>query len=124
MDERILIAYLERYKKQAPKNWENEKVKWAAVACFQKAWNGSFPDFYTKLKTSLSKADLLFASRPYPKDSILKLARADSDAVERMFAELFDESNGADNTLQRIARFKSEAERLYKNNYIFHCKYK
>ena len=105
-----LQEVLEQYKAHFEEQWTDEKYKWRAVKHFQEHWDMDAADFAGMLARSLEKTGNLLASYSnYPREMILRFAKAAPEEVRAMFRALFDES--AD-VVERIAAFKQQAASL------------
>lgn len=105
-----LLEVLEQYKAHFEEQWTDEKYKWRAVKHFQEHWDMDAADFAGMLAGSLEKIGNLLASYSnYPREMILRFAKAAPEEVRAMFRALFDES--AD-VVERITAFKQQAVSL------------
>ena len=105
-----LQEVLEQYKAHFEEQWTDEKYKWRAVKHFQEHWDMDAADFAGMLARSLEKTGNLLASYSnYPREMILRFAKAAPEEVRAMFRALFDES--AD-VVERITAFKQQAVSL------------
>lgn len=107
-----LQEVLEQYKAHFEEQWTDEKYKWRAVKHFQEHWDMDAADFAGMLAGSLEKTGNLLASYSnYPREMILRFAKAAPEEVRAMFRALFDES---EDVVERIAAFKQQAASLLK----------
>ncbi len=106
----ITEQLLERYKKELPKYWEDEKYKWEAVKHFQDNWNIDAADFGEMFIEATKKHyNLLGSGMYYPQAMIQEFAALDVERTRSMFRNLFDESI---DLKMRIQTFRDEAESM------------
>ena len=114
---RVLLAYREDFHRKDPKlkgktHWEDERYKWRAVKRFQDVWDPKADDFAAMFKKATDKCYNLLASQSnYPRAMMIEFAKADPEAVRKMFDDLFTEQKSV---VDRVNQFISEAERLRK----------
>lgn len=108
--EKLKVA-LASYKKDfIPRQWNDEKYKWEAVKHFQDHWDIHASDFLNMFLEAIDKtANLLASMNFYPKGMIKGFIEADSEAVRAMFLNLYDETKGL---AERVEKFESDAEAL------------
>lgn len=88
----------------------DEKYKWQAVKWFQDNWDINAADFPVMLEKSLSKSDNLLGSQnSFPRRMIISMAKADTEAVRRMFVSLYDETVPVEN---RVADFIAKSTEI------------
>ncbi|MFA5670603.1 MAG: AAA family ATPase [Balneolaceae bacterium] len=106
-----LEAVLTSYKKNfIPSQWNEEKYKWEAVKHFQDHWDIHASDFLDMFMKATDKTDNLLAARSYfPRGMIKAFAEAEMEAVRAMFLNLYDETKGL---AERVEKFESDAETL------------
>ena len=101
-------SVLTAYKEYFPKYFSDEQYKWEAVQQFQKSWNLDAPNFKEMLEEALSKTyNLLASGYFYAKAMILEFAEADPEAVRAAFSNLYDETKGL---YERIEKFQLFAD--------------
>ena len=109
-----LQSVLEGYKKYFPAHFAGkyyEKFKWEAVQYFQDHWDIEAEDFGKMFKISTSKtANLLSSGFAYPKTRIIDFAKADCEAIRKLFVDLYDESR---DLAERVEEFQNAAEKIF-----------
>ncbi len=99
---------IEKYLKELPTFWEDEKYKWEAVKQFQEHWDIDAEDFSSMFTEATSKHyNLLASNMYYPIGMVQSLAAFDEDRTRNMFRVLFDESK---DLTERIKYFWDEAD--------------
>jgi len=99
---------IEKYLKELPTFWEDEKYKWEAVKQFQEQWDIDAEDFSSMFTEATSKHyNLLASNMYYPIGMVQSLAAFDEDRTRNMFRVLFDESK---DLTERIKYFWDEAD--------------
>ena len=99
---------IEKYLKELPKFWEDEKYKWEAVKQFQEHWDIDAEDFSSMFTEATNKHyNLLASNMYYPIGMVQSLAAFDEDRTRNMFRVLFDESK---DLTERIKFFWDEAD--------------
>ncbi len=105
-----LKPILAGYKAYFPSHWEDESYKWEAIQHFQQHWNIDALNFGEMFKEATDKTyNLLASGYAYPKAMIQNFAKADDEAVRKMFRDLFDESS---DLTMRVEAFQSAADNL------------
>lgn len=110
MNQKALESIVSFYKANYTKIENNELYKWKAVKTFQDNWEKDTVPFYERLSASLKEtSNLLQAGSYYPHRMILWMAEKDEETVEKMFADLFDQSV---DIKVRIEQFKETSDLL------------
>lgn len=111
----VLAAYRRDFHKKKTEahsrsQWEDERYKWIAVKHFQDHWDIDASDFVTMFTEATAKhINLLDSVNYYPRGMIINFAKADPEAVRKMYRELFDEDVSV---VTRADHFIEEAEKL------------
>lgn len=101
---------LERYKKELPEFWDDEKYKWKAVKHFQDNWDIDAADFGAMFTEATKEHhNLLSSGNYYARKMIQEFAAADMERTRSMFHKLFDESL---DLTERVQFFMDEAEAI------------
>ena len=115
MNNKIVRAYIDEYKRRFNDFQNDEIYKWEAVKQFQDNWNIEHPNFAEMLRESLSLTEnLLSSNQYYPRKMLLLNAEKSSDKVRELFRNLFNEEL---DLLERIEEFKSGTKQLNKRNF-------
>ena len=110
MDHDKLKLVIEGYKKDFKERWEDEKYKWEAIRHFQDHWNINAENFGEMFKVATEKTlNLLASGYAYPRGMMINFARADDNAVRKMFIDLYDESR---DIAERIYSFQASCEEI------------
>lgn len=111
-DQEKLDVLLADYKEYFPVRWKDEKYKWEAIRHFQRYWDIDTAKFSDMFMKAIGKTHNLLANRNnYPGRMMHFFAEKDAGSVKKMFVDLFDESQGL---VERIERFQAAAEELRK----------
>lgn len=115
MNQSILKAYIEAYKKNFKKIREDELYKWQAIRAFQDKWDPNAVDFSEMLHRSLKPANNLLASQKYyARRMIVRNAEHSPDVVRDLFINLFNEEQPL---IPRIVAFQHGVAELTSTNY-------
>lgn len=110
IDRERLKPVLAGYKAYFPTHWQDERYKWEAVEHFQRYWNLETANFGEMFKEATAKTyNLLSSGYAYPRATIIEFAKADDEAVRKMFRNLFDESH---DLAERVGAFQDAAEEM------------
>lgn len=111
INEEKLNAVLEGYKPYFQTRWVGgEDFKNKAISHFHTHWDENAEDFGKMFEEATAKTySLLDSQNVYPRRTILNFAKADDNAVRRMFADLYDESV---DLAARVDAFLQESKRL------------
>lgn len=109
-DHEKLALIISAYKEYFPEHWKDEKYKWEAVKHFQNNWDINAENFSDMFMSATGKTiNLLANMNNFPGRMIKFFADNDSETVREMFRDLFNESKGLS---ERINRFQVMSEEL------------
>lgn len=109
-DHEKLSLIISAYKEYFPEHWKDEKYKWEAVKHFQDNWDIDAENFSDMFMSATGKTiNLLANMNNFPGRMIKFFADNDPETVREMFRDLFNESKGLS---ERIDRFQIMSEEL------------
>lgn len=105
---------IQSYKKHFDAINKEESYKWKAVKHFQDNWNSNAENFVKMLTNSLAYTyNLMDSGNYFPKRMMLRYAQMDTEAIKKLFFELYREDD--ERTIEdKWINFKSETRRLNK----------